>query len=207
MSDANGLTADGLRGIAAAISQNTEAMAAMTDALIADQEQARAEADRRFNKQARKLRRQSWGLVAVIVLLGGVVWQNSNDSSDRAERSKVAEEQRRCSDTLITNALAQLSTLATNTPNRVNGGTAIDNGALARLREDIAASMRTPDPALLVKIRDEVAAILASMQTDSPDSQNLRAGVARANEALLAVSTICYTSHPSDDPLSGKPGS
>ncbi len=192
-----------LQDMVAAIHQHAEETASLTEALLDDQRQARLEADRRFDKQTRKLRVQAWATAFVIALLAWVIIQADRESDQRDDRSRIAEAQRRCAATVQNVTLARLSTLAIATQNRVAGTSTVDPGAMARLRDDVAlsASQTIPDPDLLAKIRDEVAAILATVQPDSPENRRLRDDVARANDALLRVSEICFTDRPAENPL------
>lgn len=204
MSEVNGLDPTEVQlKIVQAIHGHSVETAALTEALVSDQRQARLESDRRFNKQSRKLRVLAWAL-GFVVLLG--LWSNVQqaiESARRDDRAASAEAQRKCVSIIQNAALARLAILATATPSRVNGGPAVDPLALGRLREDVALSgrMSDPDPVLMVRIRDEVAQILAAIPADTTEAQRLRDDVAQANRALLEVDRRCFTGTPSDNPL------
>lgn len=206
MSDTGDATLGILQDGFATIHENSNRMLALTEALLAKLQDDRAESDRRFHKQARKLRVQSWATAFVIALLALVIIQNAQEADRREERAAVSEAQRKCLATIQNATLARLAMLATATPNRVNGsGSSVDPVAMGQLRSDLAATNATtpPDPAALLRVRDDVAAILASISPDSPESRQLREEVAQANDALLRSNMICFTDNPPANPLGG----
>lgn len=189
--------------------ENSDRMLALNESVLQTLRADRAEADRRFNKQAKKLRVLSWAVIIVLIL--GIVNslqnrqlidQQRQDAVIRNERAQLAEDQRKCLAIVQNATLARLAQLAISSPGRANGS-GVDQGALARLREDVemAGRMSPPDPVLLARIRDEVAAILAALPAETTDAQRLRAEVAQANDALLHVADICFTDHPAENPL------
>lgn len=203
MSDLNEPTLHILQEGFRTIHENSDRMLVLNETIVEKLNVDRVESDRRFNKQARKLRVQQWAL-AFVVVLG--VWSNIQQALEavrREERAQVAEAQRKCVTIVQNAALARLSILATATPSRVNGAPAVDPAALSRLREDVALSntLTTPDPVLLARIRDQVAVILAALPAASIEAQRLRDDVAQANRALLEVDRRCFTGTPSDNPL------
>lgn len=172
----------------------------LSDALLADQQQARDIADLRFteaktreNRRFRQVNRALAGLgagvVLAVVLLAFVVWQGRSADIDRDERSQLSTAQRRCSDTVMADALVRVSIYAT------RAGT--DTTGLARLQDAIAAA-RDNDFTALVRVRDETVQILTAVPNANTEARD---AARKANDRLLRVRDICYQAVVPDDPL------
>jgi hypothetical protein len=189
-----------LHEVATAADGVSARVGALSEALLADQQQARELADKRFkDAKARENRRFQQvnraiaglyaGLLLVLILVAVVVVQGIRSDQDRDDRSLLATAQRRCSDTVMADALVRVSIYAT------RSGT--DPAALIRLQEALAAA-RDNDFVALVRVRDETEKILASIPAANTE---LREAAQKANDRLLRVRDICYTGMPPEDPL------
>lgn len=161
-----------------AIKGHTDAVQGLSASLLADQKAARAEQDRRFNKQAKKLHRLTAGLIAALVLLALLLLQGKLDADQRADRSRISEQQRACSQEIQNATLARLSKLATS----------------ARYRTDEHGELLLDPQGKPIPLDPDEAA---------RKFVELHRGVAQANQALLDSNVICITDHPDPTPLDG----
>lgn len=175
-----------IRENADATHEAAAASLALRQALVDNQDEARALEEKRWNQQMHRDRRFGIALAVLAVALAVLMWQNRADANareaairSREEATRLAEQQQRCEADLIANALGRARTQPV-----------ADPGAMARLREDLVLS-RTNDVAVLIRVRDQVQAILTQVPTDDP---------------ILHIRELCFTGRPSDDPVSGKPG-
>lgn len=191
---------EALTKVALAVEAHTAQSADLNATLLADQQQARDLADKRFqdakareNRRFRQVNRAlaglGVGLLVTVVLLVVVLVSLILADRDRDARSTLATDQRECSDILTADALVRVSIYAT-----ARG--AADPVAIARLRERVVASHS--DPSQLDDLRDEVEVILRTLPADT---NGLREDASRANDRLLRVREICYRGQPPEDPL------
>lgn len=167
----------------------SRALAGTAETLLAEQQAARDREVERERKDRRRFGAMGVALVLLGAVMGWLLFLRYEDEQTRAQRSVLAEQQRRCSDVLIADALVRVSIYAT-----ARGGT--DPTVIAHLRERVAAT-RT-DPSQLDELRDEVAAVLGALP---PDTSGLREDAQAANDRLLRMRDICYEGTPPDDPL------
>lgn len=178
-----------LRDVAEAVEINSTKTAALSDVLLQDQKDARARERQRFRTVYRALAGLGVGLGVVLLLVGVVVVQGIRSDIDRDERAELAMAQRRCSDTVMAEALVRVSIYAT------RSGT--DQTAMAHLQETLAAA-KSNDFAALIRLRDEIDALLRALPAGNTE---LREAARKANNRLLHVRDICYQANVPEDPL------
>jgi hypothetical protein len=169
---------------------STSALTTTAETLLSEQQDAR---DREVTRERRDKRRFRVFGIALVVLSAVTAWNlvlRYQDEQTRTERAVLSEQQRRCSDTLMADALVRVSIYAT-----ARGAT--DPVVVARLRTEVEASRS--DPSQLPKVRDDLDRLLHALPVDAGGA--LREDAEKANGRLLRVRAICYQGTPPEDPL------